>query len=409
MFLNLNCKHCNQIYVDAVVLPCCKRSVCLKHIQITSKSKFKCFLCNENIQLPIYSFRYDNRAIKAFILLFMMLIMLSARLLAYSPGLDLNDVFTYGSSVECLRFKQSCQQLSETLQNSETIVRGSDSYIHEYFDQVRADLAARKRQAHLEVENSYMKNMNELEQLEKECIKSNEISKKREIFAEQIKLTRDKLKKWNEDFLNINPSESAKNDAYLNLVGLRVEQETDKLKEMIMNLQNELLLYQDYEFKHEEKISLGEITVKKRQKSDVNKPEAAFRLVIKDFDEFKKSKYLYESIQPCLIRSIPWRLQAQLEETSNYDIGISVYVRPDLNAVSLSVSPVKAEIILKLISKQPEYTRLYLKGFTHTFIDNSGKGFSPFIHLRDVMDVKKGFLNDNSITIEAFIRIIKVY
>lgn len=403
MFLSLNCKHCNQIYEDAVVLPCCQRSVCLKHIRITNNSKFKCFLCNEYVQLPIYGFRYDNRAIKAFILLFMMLSMLNARLMAYSPGLDL---FTYDSSAECTRFKQSYIHLSKTIQKSESLAHDSDSYIREYFDRIRAEITEKKRQAHLAIENSYTKNLNELKKLETECLKSNEMTAKSKLIVEQLRSSKDKMKKWNEDFLSMN-SESAKNEAYLNRIGLRADQETDKLKEMIRNLQSELLMYQDYAFKRVENINLGQITVNKRKKLNVNRAEASFQLEISDFVEFKRSKHLHESIQPCLIKSIPWRIQAQLEETDNYDIGIGVYVRPDVDVDSLSTSPVQAEIVLKLLGKQKHLDRI--RSFTHTFDDNSGKGFSPFIHLRDVMNGGKGFLDKNSIKIEAFIRVIKVY
>ena len=119
MLLSIKCKICDEIYEDPVLLPCCSKSICIKHIKLINETKYSCELCNNYIQLPLYGFRYDNRAIKQFILSFFFLLVLIYSKLNLNIKIDDYTVH-YSTANNCIA-KQACQNLSEQIKQNEQL------------------------------------------------------------------------------------------------------------------------------------------------------------------------------------------------------------------------------------------------------------------------------------------------
>jgi len=297
--------------------------------------------------------------------------------------------------------KQACRNLSDIIKQSDRLAQNPHVYIENYFNKLKTELNTKKEEYIQTIERNYLKNLNEIEILEIECLKTN-ILLKANLFGNSIKTSKLKLEEWNNN-LNV-PDVS--NDLYWKRVILRANQETSKLKYLTKNLENELLLNKEFQFVSKPIIddnNFGHIEImdKTKQVTTDSKPEGTFQLVINDFSEFKAKKDYCESIDSIMIKNVPWRIQTQIEETQDFDLGLGFYVRPDLE--SIFFSPINAKIKLKLLTNSG---LIFEKNFIYKFEDNSGRGYSPFVLLRDLMNPINGILNNNSITLEAHIKVL---
>ncbi len=399
MFLTFKCKLCNEIYEDPVTLPCCNKSICIKHVELINKTKYNCELCNDYIQLPLYGFRYDNRAIKHTILTVFIIIIQVCSIINLNINLtQIDDIFFTPNN--CMA-KQACRNLSDIIKQSDRLAQNPHVYIENYFNKLKTELNTKKEEYIQTIERNYLKNLNEIEILEIECLKTN-ILLKANLFGNSIKTSKLKLEEWNNN-LNV-PDVS--NDLYWKRVILRANQETSKLKYLTKNLENELLLNKEFQFVSKPIIddnNFGHIEIMDKTKQVItdSKPEGTFQLVINDFSEFKAKKDYCESIDSIMIKNVPWRIQTQIEETQDFDLGLGFYIRPDLE--SIFFSPINAKIKLKLLTNSG---LIFEKNFIYKFEDNSGRGYSPFVLLRDLMNPINGILNNNSITLEAHIKVL---
>ena len=239
MFLNIKCKLCSQIYEDPVILPCCNQTICFKHIEIKSKyTKYQCNLCNEYTHLPVYGFRYDNKAIKCFLLIIVSIIIFSTRL---NQEINLNN-YNY-DAINC-QAKQSCSNLEDLIKKSEHLANDPKFYIKDHFNRLKIEITNKKLEYISKIEQNYQNNLNDLKQLENQCLESN-IQQKSLIFSDLIQTTKLKVNKWKQDLKVLHKT----NEQYWKRIHLRAEQENAKLINSYHNLQIDLLLNKEFTFK----------------------------------------------------------------------------------------------------------------------------------------------------------------
>jgi len=123
--------------------------------------------------------------------------------------------------------------------------------------------------------------------------------------------------------------------------------------------------------------------------SDESRAEATFQLVIEDFTKFKENKESRLSLQPCIVRNLPWKILAMSKQTNNREFALGFFLQCNAESDSTRWS-VCAVAELRLLHKNdPE--KNFVKKIQHLFyLKENDWGFSPFITMKEIMDPEKG-------------------
>lgn len=383
----IHCEICNQIYESPVILPCF-HTVCLNHIDFGLK--YKCVFCNQIHQIPDNGFPFDSRVMK---------------LIRINENYIKIDKINYGKINRSA--KESCQQLEDLLDQSQTLAIDPYFYIHNYFSKLKNDIDLKKEEYILMIETSHEKIIRDIEHFENKC--KFEAQMKSLNLYDLIKVSKNKLEKWNAD-LRVPDFD---HDGNWKRITIRAKEESEKLKTLITNFQDDLLMYKELKFLCRPimaKNNFGDILFIDKEKIDSNRVEGTFQLVINDFSLFKRNYEWKESSKSCVIKNIPWKINAKIEQTENYDLALGFYVYPEYDDHKLQQNPVNTEIRIKIVQdKSMMNTKLKLyRRFAHTYMESIGSGCPSFMLLRDIMDPMNGIYDrkNDCITLEATVKII---
>ena len=135
-----------------------------------------------------------------------------------------------------------------------------------------------------------------------------------------------------------------------------------------------------------------------------SRAEATFQLTIENFSKFKDSRESRLNTTPCIVRNLPWKILAMSKQGSNREsvLGFFLQCNADSESARWSVCAV-AELRL-LHQTDPE--KNFVKKIQHLFyLKENDWGFSPFITMKEIMDLERGFYNadKDSITLEVWL------
>ena len=193
-------------------------------------------------------------------------------------------------------------------------------------------------------------------------------------------------------------------------LSIEAEKEIEKLKYFIKKCQDDLLLNQEVEFIPKivaNQNIFGDLKLDYKHIIDENRSEGTIRLVVDNFSMFKDGNQSRENKDWNLIKNIPWRIQAKMEQTKDFNNALGFYIKPVCENDILKENPIRISAKYRIIQHKDQIKVIYIEDvLEHQFEYNVGYGFPEFISLKDIMDNCYCKQND-SITLEASIRIIK--
>ncbi|CAH1250617.1 USP7 [Branchiostoma lanceolatum] len=152
----------------------------------------------------------------------------------------------------------------------------------------------------------------------------------------------------------------------------------------------------------EKVVVLGNIVDEETQDDEMeteeeSRAEATFRFTVDNFNKLDEEK-----ISPArFIRNLPWKILIQPEHNANKK-SLSVYLQCDADSNSLWSCSASAE--LRLIP-QKNGVQTYTRKFEHIFYSKENDwGFAEFMPWQVVCDPQKGYIKDNKIILEAYVR-----
>lgn len=129
--------------------------------------------------------------------------------------------------------------------------------------------------------------------------------------------------------------------------------------------------------------------------------EATFRFVVEDFSKMKEQLLS----EPCYVRNLPWKIMAmpRLGVPPNPDRYLGFYLQCNGESESTSWS-CRAEATLRLLNHKPN-GEPFQRHITHVFFNKENDwGFSHFMQWGEVLDPEKGYIKDDRITLEVYVR-----
>jgi len=178
----------------------------------------------------------------------------------------------------------------------------------------------------------------------------------------------------------------------------------EKIKYYINRYKCDLLLNKEYDFSPNQK-NFGDLTLKNAERLDENRSNVVIKFVINDFTKFKDDRKFHFSTDWCIIKNVPWRIQAGIKETKNFDNGLGFYVGSDFSNAEFDCTITYKVVQNNKINK----SKLCLsKTSKYVFTDSLNYwGYPEFILLRNIMDISNGFYDqvNDSITLEAHIAV----
>ncbi|CAG0888119.1 unnamed protein product [Darwinula stevensoni] len=134
---------------------------------------------------------------------------------------------------------------------------------------------------------------------------------------------------------------------------------------------------------------------------DDSRPEATFRFTVENFSKLKDSTLS----PPCYVRNLPWKIMVMPRTTPNQDkqmtrcLGFFLQCNGDSDSSSWSVQASAELRLLKHDGEEP-----FSRKISHLFYCKENDwGFSHFISWSDVCDPEKGYIKDDSITLEVYV------
>lgn len=383
----IKCDHCKQVYEDPVILPC-YISLCLKHL--INEKIYKCFNCNQDHIQPEKSFPIDKKTIKL---------------------MQVNKQYI---KAEQINFGVNHKKANDSLDNLELLINENDltqldsmAYIDDFFNKIRNKIDSTKEQQIKLIKENHKRISKQLDKFEKECKTNSEA--KTETFSRSVKQTRSNLKKWRK---SLQTADFTKNSEW-NMINIRAEQETEKLKILKMNFQNDLLLNQDCEFIANtffNENNFGDLLIADKEVLDSTRSEGTIQWTINDFTNFKNSRLKRQSKEWFIVKNISWKVSAYVHEI-DLKLYLALLVYSNSDDESFKINPVKAFVTLRIIPYENQFKRrvvLFEKTFEKHFVNNLGFGFKDFILLSELFDEENEIFNkeDDLVIIEATVKII---
>lgn len=383
----IRCEICKKTYESPVILPCLN-TICENHISFGLK--YDCVFCANTHVTPEDGFPTDMKILK--------LIKMN------NDYININKI-NYGKINR--NAKDSCKLLEDLLEQTQTLVGDPLYFIDSYFSRLKNEIDLKREEYVMLIETNHDHIIKEIEKFEKQC--KHEAKEKSLNLFDLIKTSKAKLTKWNAD-LKIPDFDR---DGNWKRIAIRAREESEKLKLIMVNFQDELLLNKEVKFSPKQivgKNNFGDLVFFDREKMDTNRSEASFQLIIDDFNSFRRNYEWRESSKPCIIKNIPWKINAKIEQTEDFDLALGFYVYPEFDDNKLRQNPISAEIKLKIIQDKSvvnSKVKLYRR-FLHKYTESIGSGCPAFILLRDIMDPVNGLYDrrNDSITLETTVKII---
>ncbi|XP_035693242.1 uncharacterized protein LOC118427512 [Branchiostoma floridae] len=137
----------------------------------------------------------------------------------------------------------------------------------------------------------------------------------------------------------------------------------------------------------------------KTEGGHTSQPEATFRFTVKNFSKVMRSK-----VSPTVfIRNLPWKIAVYPEdnqESNSKTLGVYLQCHAD----SVSVWSCRASVELRLIP-QKEGVEVLKVEFEHVFYcDSYNWGFPDFIPWDEVCNPIKGYIKDDTVILEAYVK-----
>ncbi|CAF4834823.1 unnamed protein product [Pieris macdunnoughi] len=135
---------------------------------------------------------------------------------------------------------------------------------------------------------------------------------------------------------------------------------------------------------------------------DIARSEATFRFTVTNLSQLKEQVLS----PPCFVRCLPWRILVLVRNTSTPErqqqkaLGIFLQCNGDCSIPGWSCYGLGE---LKLLTYKPDEEHLCRKLHHMYHCKEDDWGFAHFISWKDLMDEEKGFVKDDSITIEAHV------
>lgn len=193
--------------------------------------------------------------------------------------------------------------------------------------------------------------------------------------------------------------------SHWNTIGKEAEQELERMKHLIKQCQNDLLLKKEYKF-----IQGNNFGLLKVNNIDINNSEGVVRLQVDNFTSFSQKQEILRSKDCCIIRNIFWKISAGIYETKEQGPFLNFFVYPDDEQSISKENPVKIYATCRIVQ---HYTQFKSKcrlerSFEYKYERITSYGFATFISLKDILDETNGIYNrdEDSVQLEATVKII---
>ena len=255
------------------------------------------------------------------------------------------------------------------------------------------------------IETNYNKIMNQVINFEQEC--RDQVANTTSFFNKTIQQTTNDLNKWKE-MLNI-PDFSK--DSQWKKLSLNAEIEIEKLKILIKQCEDDLLLNKEFDFVPKSILNdnnFGDLKNQKKEIIEEKLSHGSLKFTIDNFNQFKETREVLTSQESIIIHDIPWKVSVKMREKKDSNIVLGFFLRPLIKNEELILNHLKISAKFKIIQHNDSKTFLKKK-LKDIFSGNCsfGFGFSNFILLDDILDESNGIYNQqkDQITLEAYFKI----
>lgn len=131
------------------------------------------------------------------------------------------------------------------------------------------------------------------------------------------------------------------------------------------------------------------------QSVDVARPEASFSFELANVSKFIQADGNQHRSDLFWCRGLQWRLSVWSVRRRRSK-SLSFFLHCESDDPQISFCTVDFELIL--FSKSPSKPN-YVRKDSHTFFQKAGQGFMKFVSYRELTDEKKGFIQDDKITL----------
>jgi len=135
---------------------------------------------------------------------------------------------------------------------------------------------------------------------------------------------------------------------------------------------------------------------------DESRAEATFRFTVETISKLKETQLS----TPCMVRNLPWKIMAMprhnthAERHSTKSLGFFLQCNAESDSASWSCNAAAELRILNQKTDGESFTRK----IQHLFYSKENDwGFSHFISWSDLLDPEKGYVKDDSITLEVYV------
>ncbi|XP_035681510.1 uncharacterized protein LOC118419270 [Branchiostoma floridae] len=153
-------------------------------------------------------------------------------------------------------------------------------------------------------------------------------------------------------------------------------------------------------------ITLGNIFEEGMQEElegeDKSRSEATFRFMVENVSKVKERQYSH----PCFIRNLPWKMYVARRDIPDAQLpnntSLAVFLQCDAESNSTWTCLASAE--LRLIPQKKGVGMFKMKLRKHVFHEGESWGFREFMPWHDVCDPNKGYIKDDKIVLEAYVK-----
>jgi len=364
---------------EPITLPC-QITVCLKHLndRKDKNSINECYFCVKSHQICLKNL-IINKEIQNLIE-------------SKNEYIKINTI-DLGENNRLAR--DSCEILNEVLKEVKFLSNYSHNYIYKYFNGLKLEINHTRELYVQLIENKYDFIMKKIIESENDCKTK---AKQSENYLKKLIIDiESKLNTWNESLKVPNFSK----DNEWKSIRFDVAKEIQRIEDEIEKYQDNILLNKVYEFipiPIIDENNFGNFNVKN---IDVGKISMVLNLS-------KLNSMLIDSKELCVIKDIPWVIQAQLSTKDKVDY-LGFYVAPKCEEERIKVNPIDTKITFKISQNEARKTKAIKKeNHTHKFEKPIGRGYNNFISKDNLLNLSNGFYNKetNSILLEATVKII---
>lgn len=199
--------------------------------------------------------------------------------------IDLSTRIDFGENNS--KAKKECELLNDYIGQSKKLVDDPYCFINSHFSGLKYNINVKKQEYIALIEENHDRLIKEVNKYETKC--KNEAQKKILDFNESLQLAKSKLDQWTKE---LNVPNFTKDKQWKNII-IKSKQESEKIKYLLNNCKNSLLLHKDFKF-HSKPVendnNFGELSIEAKEKIDENRTEAKFQLIVNDFSDFINKK-----------------------------------------------------------------------------------------------------------------------